>query len=73
MLGLTRELQREARMAVPFITHDLGIVAEIADHVAMKYAGHIVENTPVAELFARPLHPYTQALVASIRAPPGDR
>jgi oligopeptide/dipeptide ABC transporter ATP-binding protein len=53
-------------MAVLLITHDLGIVAGRADRVAVMYAGQIVEEAPTAELFARPSHPYTQGLFASV-------
>jgi peptide/nickel transport system ATP-binding protein len=68
ILALIRELQREEGMGVLLITHDLGTVAEVADDVAVMYAGHIVENASVQELFARPLHPYTQGLFASLPA-----
>ncbi|RYX82673.1 ABC transporter ATP-binding protein [bacterium] len=68
ILQLIRELQRETDMAVLLITHDLGTVAEVADHVAVMYAGQVVENAPVHELFSRPLHPYTQGLFASLPA-----
>jgi oligopeptide/dipeptide ABC transporter ATP-binding protein len=53
-------------MGMLFITHDLGVVAEIADRVAVMYAGRIVEQAAVADLFARPRHPYTQALLRSL-------
>jgi peptide/nickel transport system ATP-binding protein len=66
VLGLLADLQRERGMAVLFITHNLGVVAAIADRVAVMYAGRIVETGPVAEIFARPLHPYTEALFAAI-------
>ena len=66
ILSLIRELQTETGMAVLLITHDLGTVAEVADDVAVMYAGQIVENAPVRELFARGLHPYTQGLFASL-------
>jgi len=65
---LIRNLQQETGLSVLLITHDLGVVAEVADHVAVMYAGHIVENASVQELFARPLHPYTQGLFASLPA-----
>jgi oligopeptide/dipeptide ABC transporter ATP-binding protein len=58
-------VQRETRMAILFITHDLALVAEIADRALVMYAGQIVEEGPVAELFNRPLMPYTQALMRS--------
>ncbi|HEX8464723.1 MAG TPA: ABC transporter ATP-binding protein [Abditibacterium sp.] len=68
ILALIRQLQRETGMSVLLITHDLGTVAEVADQVAVMYAGQIVENSPVHEMFARPLHPYTQGLFASLPA-----
>ena len=52
-------------MAVLFITHDLGVVARIADNVGVMYAGHLVEHAPTAELFRDPLHPYTRGLMRS--------
>jgi peptide/nickel transport system ATP-binding protein len=66
ILDVMRGLQQELGMSVLFITHNLGVVAEIADRVAVMYAGRIVEQGTVAEVFARPLHPYTIALLASI-------
>ncbi len=66
ILALIRDLQAELGMGVLFITHDLGVVAEIADRVAVMYAGRIVESGTVRELFARPRHPYTQALLRSL-------
>ena len=66
ILDLLRELRRELDMALLLITHDLGVVAEIADDVAVMYAGRIVEHCRVAELFARPQHPYTIGLLGSI-------
>ena len=66
ILRLIRELQQEFGTAVVFITHDLGVVARIADRVAVMYAGQIVETAPVAELFARPTHPYTRGLLSCI-------
>jgi len=66
ILALIAELQRETGMAVLLITHDLGIVAEVADDVSVMYAGQIVEEAPTAALFAEPRHPYTQALFASL-------
>jgi oligopeptide/dipeptide ABC transporter ATP-binding protein len=66
ILALLRTLRERHGMAVMLITHDLGVVAEQADEVAIMYAGRIVEHAPVDELFARPLHPYTQALLRSM-------
>jgi oligopeptide/dipeptide ABC transporter ATP-binding protein len=72
ILELIRDLQREMGMAVLFITHDLGVVAEIADHVAVMYAGRIVESGAVRTVFTRPRHPYTRALLRSVpRITPG--
>ncbi len=65
VLDLLADLRRERGMALVFITHSLAVVAEIADRVAVMYAGQIVEQGHAAELFARPLHPYTVALLAS--------
>ena len=66
ILELIKELQQSTGMAVLFITHDLGVVAEVCDAVAVMYAGSIVETAPVNALFATPLHPYTRGLLASI-------
>jgi oligopeptide/dipeptide ABC transporter ATP-binding protein len=66
IIDLMRELQAEYGMAIMFITHDLGVVAEIADRVAVMYLGRVVENTDADELFNNPKHPYTQALLSSI-------
>jgi peptide/nickel transport system permease protein len=66
LLELLRELQAEMGMAVVFVTHDLGIVAEMCDEVGVMYAGEIVEYAPASELFERPRHPYTEALIASL-------
>jgi peptide/nickel transport system ATP-binding protein/oligopeptide transport system ATP-binding protein len=66
ILELLKDLQAELGMAIIMITHDLGVIAEIADRVAVMYAGQIVETAPVAEIFARTAHPYTAALIGSI-------
>lgn len=66
ILDLIRALRAELDTAVILITHDLGVIAEMADNVAVMYAGRIVEQADVEKLFARPLHPYTQGLIASI-------
>ncbi len=68
ILALLRELRARHGMAMILITHDLGVVAEQADEVAIMYAGRIVEQAPVDELFARPRHPYTQALLRAMPA-----
>jgi oligopeptide/dipeptide ABC transporter ATP-binding protein len=66
ILELLRQLQAELGMAILFITHDLGVVAELADRVVVMYAGRAVEEAPVHALFAAPRMPYTQALLRSI-------
>ena len=66
ILELIGTLQRELGTAVILITHDLGVVAGMADEVAVMYAGRIVEQAPVRELYARPSHPYTRGLLGSI-------
>ena len=66
ILRLIRELQKEFGTAVVFITHDLGVVARIADRVAVMYAGEVIETAPVGELFAHPTHPYTRGLLNCI-------
>ena len=66
VLALLREIQRARGMAILFITHSLAVVAEIASRVAVMYGGRIVEEAPAAELFARPRHPYTRALLGSL-------
>ena len=63
ILKLLAELQAEYQMSILLITHDLGVVAQIADYVYIMYAGRIVEHAPVKALFAHPLHPYTEALL----------
>jgi peptide/nickel transport system ATP-binding protein len=70
ILDLLRELQAEVGMSILMITHDLGIIAEMADDVAVMYASKVVEYSPVRELFANPLHPYTYGLFQS-RPEPG--
>jgi dipeptide transport system ATP-binding protein len=66
MLALLLRLQRQHDMALVLITHDLGIVAEVADRALVMYAGQIVETAPIPEVFERPRHPYTEALLASL-------
>ncbi|HIC21876.1 MAG TPA: ABC transporter ATP-binding protein, partial [Planctomycetes bacterium] len=66
ILELLRDLQREKGMAILLITHDLGVVAENADHVVVMYAGKVVERAPVDELFGSPKHPYTLGLFRSL-------
>jgi peptide/nickel transport system ATP-binding protein len=73
ILDLLRELKRQYGLALLLITHDLGVVAGMADRVAVMYAGRIVEEAPVAVLFRSPAHPYTRGLLASIPRALGAR
>ncbi|WP_127130231.1 ABC transporter ATP-binding protein [Georgenia sp. SYP-B2076] len=66
IMALLRDLRAERQMALILITHDLAVVAEEADHVAVMYAGKVVETGPVAEVFAHPRHPYTRGLLDSV-------
>mgnify|MGYP003306411264 FL=1 len=66
ILDLLREMQRESGMAILFITHDLGVIAELCDRVTVMYAGCVVEQASVSQLFSSPRHPYTQGLLRSI-------
>jgi len=66
VLELLKDLQQKMGMAVIIITHNLGVVAEIADYVGVMYLGRIMEHTSVCDLFSNPLHPYTQALLKSM-------
>ncbi|MBW4091599.1 MAG: ABC transporter ATP-binding protein [Proteobacteria bacterium] len=66
ILDLMRDLQRRLGSAIVLITHDLGVVAETAERVVVMYAGRKVEEAPVGELFARPLHPYTLGLLGAV-------
>lgn len=70
IMELLKLMQKEIGMSILLITHDFGVVSELADRVAVMYAGKIVEEGPFAEVFERPLHPYTRALIDSI---PGMR
>jgi len=74
ILELLHDLQEERDLAIMFITHDMGVIAEIADRVNVMYAGEIIESAPVDELFDNPKHPYTQGLLGSIpsRNPSGE-
>jgi peptide/nickel transport system ATP-binding protein/oligopeptide transport system ATP-binding protein len=66
VMDLLAELQRESTMGLILITHDLGVVADVADKIAVMYAGRIVENAPVHEIYRQPAHPYTKGLLQSI-------
>jgi peptide/nickel transport system ATP-binding protein/oligopeptide transport system ATP-binding protein len=75
ILDLMKQLQADLGMSILLITHDLGVVAEAAHHVAVMYSGRIVERTDAPELFANPLHPYTVGLFRSRPSltKPGDK
>lgn len=73
ILELLNDLRTQRDLAVLLITHDLGVVAEVADRVAVMYTGRIVEESPVNELFARPKHPYTEGLLRSVPKLTADR
>jgi oligopeptide/dipeptide ABC transporter ATP-binding protein len=73
ILQLLRELKDRVGMALLLITHDMGVVAETADRVAVMYAGHKVEDAPVEELFADPRHPYTAGLLGCQPSAPSNR
>jgi len=76
ILALLRELQRKLGMAIVFITHDLGVIAQVAQHVVVMYLGRVMEEGSVDQIFHAPKHPYTRALlrsIPSIHAPPRVR
>jgi oligopeptide transport system ATP-binding protein len=73
ILELVKELRRKLGMAIIWITHDLGVIAGIADRVIVMYGGQVVEHAPVQELFANPQHPYTRALLQTIPRITGPR
>jgi oligopeptide/dipeptide ABC transporter ATP-binding protein len=73
ILDLLRELQRRTGMAIVLITHDLGVIAEMADEVVVMYLGRVVEQGPVEQIFRAPRHPYTQGLLRSIPSIRGSR
>ena len=66
VMGLLSELQSERNMSLILITHDMGVVADVADEISVMYAGRVVEDAPVGDVYARPAHPYTKALLESI-------
>jgi peptide/nickel transport system ATP-binding protein len=66
ILELMKSLRERNRMAIMLITHDLGVIAEMADHVVVMYAGQVVEQGPVDTIFDQPHHPYSRGLLASI-------
>jgi oligopeptide/dipeptide ABC transporter ATP-binding protein len=72
ILELLRDLRKELSMSVMLISHDLGVIAEFAQRVIVMYAGRVVEDAPVAQLFRRPVHPYTMGLIAAVPKLDGD-
>jgi len=66
IMKLLAELQAERNMGLILITHDMGVVADVADWISVMYAGRVVEEAPVHDIYARPAHPYTKALLESI-------
>jgi oligopeptide transport system ATP-binding protein len=66
IMGLLAEQQRQRNMGLILITHDMGVVADVADRISVMYAGKVVEEAPVYDIYARPAHPYTKALLESI-------
>ena len=73
ILDIVKRLRKELGMAIIWITHDLGVIASLADRVAVMYGGFIVEEAPVEEIFANPKHPYTQGLLKTLPNLEGDR
>jgi peptide/nickel transport system ATP-binding protein len=73
ILELVKELRQKLGMAIVWITHDLGVIAGIADRVMVMYGGQVVEQAPVKDLFANPQHPYTRALLETIPSVRGER
>jgi oligopeptide/dipeptide ABC transporter ATP-binding protein len=73
VINLLQRLQREEGLAYLFISHDLGVIRHVADDVGVMYLGRVVELAPQEALFARPLHPYTEALMSAVPAPDPDR
>jgi peptide/nickel transport system ATP-binding protein len=69
ILDLLRNLKKEHEASILYITHDLGVAAEICDRIGVMYCGNICEEAPVEEIYAKPLHPYTQALMAAVPKP----
>ncbi|MFC3381408.1 ABC transporter ATP-binding protein [Couchioplanes azureus] len=66
VMGLLAELQQQRNMGLILITHDMGVVADVADRISVMYAGKVVEEAPIYDIYARPAHPYTKALLESI-------
>jgi peptide/nickel transport system ATP-binding protein len=73
VLDLVNELRRKYRTALVYVSHNLGVIAQVCDHIGVMYAGEMVESAPVASLFASPRHPYTRGLIASLPAAGADK
>jgi peptide/nickel transport system ATP-binding protein/oligopeptide transport system ATP-binding protein len=73
ILELVKELRQKLGMAIIWITHDLGVIAAVADRVMVMYGGQVAEHGPVKEIFANPRHPYTRALLKTIPSISGAR
>ena len=69
ILDILKRLRQERNMAVMFITHDMGVIADVSDRVIVMYAGNVVEEAPVTQFFKNPLHPYTKGLLKAIPRP----
>jgi oligopeptide/dipeptide ABC transporter ATP-binding protein len=72
ILDLVVELKDRVNAGILFVSHNLGVIARVADRVAVMYAGEVVEQAPVGELFKNPRHPYTAGLLSCVPRPPGD-
>ena len=73
VLDLINELRRKYRTALIYVSHNLSVIAQVCDRIGVMYAGEIVESAPAAALFARPRHPYTRGLIASLPRPGADK
>jgi peptide/nickel transport system ATP-binding protein len=73
VLDLVNELRRKYRTALVYVSHNLGVIAQVCDHIGVMYAGEMVESAPVAGLFASPRHPYTRGLIASLPLAGADK